>query len=144
MILVEGYAIDAAITEEHTLEAEITQYPIEKGGTITDHRRKLPRSVTMELVVSDTPLGDAARVRELEDQSGLSDSGALPSDEAYAFFKAIHEDGTLFEVVTNLETYQSMLLETLSIPLDAETGHAFVSTATFREVVIAELRRTFV
>lgn len=144
MILVEGYGIDAAITEEHRLEAEITEYPVEGGGTITDHRRKLPRSVTMEIIVSDTPLGDAARTRELEDQAGLSAEGALPSDEALAFFEQIHEDSTLCEVVTNLRTYQNMLLESLEIPLDAETGHAFVATATFREVVIVENRRVFV
>src|SRR5688572_20110730 len=108
MILVEGYAIDAAITEEHTLEAEITQYPVEDGSTISDHRRRLPRSVTMELVVSDTPIGDAARTRELEDLSGISAEGALPSDEALAFFEQIHDNGTLCEVVTNLRTYQNM------------------------------------
>jgi hypothetical protein len=144
MILVEGYAIDASITEEHSLEAEITEYPIEGGGTISDHRRKLPRSVTMEIIVSDTPLGDVARVRELEDQSGLSESGALPSEEAFAFFEQIHEDSTLCEVVTNLRTYQNMLLESIAVPDDAETGAAFVATVTFREALIVENRRTYV
>lgn len=144
MILVEGYGIDAAISEEHALEAEITSYPVEDGGTISDHRTKTPRSVTLELVVSDTPIGDAARTRELEDQAGLSAEGALPSDEALAFFEAIHEDSTLCEVVTNIRTYQNMLLESLTIPVDAETGHSFVATAVFREVVIVENKRTFV
>ena len=48
---------DALRVEELSRSAEVTQYPVETGATLTDHYQPLPREITMTGVVTDTPSG---------------------------------------------------------------------------------------
>ena len=68
MITIKGFPIDAAITEEHTYDSEVTSYPVESGSDITDNVRTLPIEITIEGLVSDNPLERRLATRS----SGLS------------------------------------------------------------------------
>lgn len=48
---------DALTMEELTRTAELTQYPVETGATLSDHYQPLPREISLTGVVSDTPSG---------------------------------------------------------------------------------------
>jgi len=48
---------DALTVEELTRSAEVTQYPVETGATLSDHYQPMPREISMTGVVSDTPSG---------------------------------------------------------------------------------------
>lgn len=48
---------DALTTEELTRSAEVTQYPVETGATLSDHYQPLPREIRLSGVVSETPTG---------------------------------------------------------------------------------------
>ena len=65
-ILIGKYQIDAAIREEPSHEVEATRYPRESGTSSVDHAILLPLRLVIEGVVSDSPIGDMARVRESE------------------------------------------------------------------------------
>lgn len=152
MISIAGYLIDAAISEEHSFESEITSYPVERrppgptNGDVTDHVRNLRPTVTIEFVVSDTPIGEALTARAgafaLEEE-GLVDA-ILPSDEARQFLEDLRAKGEPFTIETHLRPYDDMLIESMSFPLDADTGAALAGTVTFRQVEFVENRRTFV
>lgn len=142
MITINDYVIDAALTEEHTLDSEVTSFPVERGIDITDHVRRLPRTVSIEGIVSDSPLGLAAIARQV-----IIDDNALPSDvppsiEAFAYLRQIYEAAQPVTITTSLGLYENMVMESLSIPRSAATGGALRFNATFREVRIVDVRRS--
>lgn len=144
MITIGTVVIDAALRETHTRKSEVTSYPVEKGADVTDHVRRLPRELEIEGIVSDTPLGLAliARNVTLGDEE-VADASAQPySVEAWQALEAIHDASLPVTVTTSLRLYTNMVMESLVVPRDAKTGAALRFTATFREVVITENKRT--
>jgi len=132
-ILIDDYIIDCAVTEGHSFKSEVTQFPVEEGADITDHVRVLPDVITLEGLVSDTPLGTLAERREITE--------GLPSEDALAWLKRIRTDREPVTISTSLGIYKNMVLEALEIPRDAKTGNALAFTAIFRQVVIAVNRK---
>jgi hypothetical protein len=139
MITVDGYVIDCAITEEHAFESEVSTYPIETGGDVTDNVRNLPIKVTIEGIVSDTPVG-AVLDRRLAD----GDLPGFPSDDAYNRLKLIRARREPITITTSLATYDNMVLQNLTIPVDAKTGDVLRFTAVFQQVTLVTNLRTFV
>lgn len=57
----EGYSVgavkfDLLISEQHTLESEVTSHPIETGAEASDHVRNLPRKGSLVGLVTNFPL----------------------------------------------------------------------------------------
>jgi hypothetical protein len=50
------YILDVSLSEEHKFEADVTEYPVESGGSISDNIRPKPLHVSITGIVSDTPL----------------------------------------------------------------------------------------
>lgn len=138
MITIDGYAIDAALMESHTLNNNVTTHPIEKGAVATDHSQKLPDEITLDCVVSDHPTAEvrAARSAELD--------GATPSMSAYERMKFIRDRGTAITIVTSLGTHENMMLTTLGVPRKVEDGEALRFTVTFKLSEFVENERTVV
>lgn len=144
MITIGNITIDAALREQHTLRREITSFPVEEGSDVTDHSRRLPRVLVVEGIVSDTPIGRAAAVREnpVTSPDEVQIEPTVPSMDTFAALELIHAAGEPVTVSSSLKLYENMIMEELSIPRDAETGEALKFSATFREVIIVENRRT--
>jgi hypothetical protein len=148
-ILIDGYPIDVAKVETHSLEAEVTEHPVERGSTITDHVRLNPIEVTLECVVSDTPLGaiaaDPTRINSQIEIEG-EDSTAIPtpSEDAYTKLKAIRLAREPVTIETSLDRFENMILTRLTIPRNSDTSGGLTFEATFREVVIVENLRVTV
>jgi hypothetical protein len=135
VIRIDGYLIDACISEEPSLESEITEYPVESGATITDHVRNLPQTLDLEFKVSDTPIGQAASART---------AGAIPSSEARQFLETLRASRRTFTVITPRRTYESMVFRSLSFPRDGATGDALVGRASLQQLEIVNVRRVAV
>jgi hypothetical protein len=125
---VAGVTIDATISEEHSSEADVTEHPVEQGSAITDHIRAKPRRLTLNGVISDTPL------TALNFDPGTTDRPV----QAWQELKRIQEQAELVDVVTSLESYYNMALESLSCTRDAQKGQALHFTASLREVIKAD------
>lgn len=57
----EGYFVgsvvfDLLLSEDHALESEVTQHPVENGATVSDHIRNLPRKGSLTGFVTNHPL----------------------------------------------------------------------------------------
>lgn len=129
-VFIDGYEIDAFVREEEAIENEITEHQVERGADIADHVRARPGTITVEGVVSDTPLGDLA---------GRRASDVPPSVEALARLRAINRARQPVTIITTLDTYTDMVIESLMIPRDAKTGKALRFTARFKNVRVAEV-----
>lgn len=124
-IVIDGYTVDVAVSEDIRLVSDITEYPVETGSSITDHVRNLPIEVTIEGIVSDTPIGPLANERSFVD---------LPSEEFLARLELIHVFREPIVVETTRRVYESMVLRDLSIPTDARTGNSLSFRATFVQI----------
>jgi hypothetical protein len=73
--------IDVSISEKHSVGADVTQHPVERGGDITDHIRPKPREIQIEGFVSnhptEAPLSHAGGAVATED-AGFIDVTTVP------------------------------------------------------------------
>jgi hypothetical protein len=138
--LINGFEIDCTVREEHVLDAEVTEYPVEAGAAIADHIRPRPAVVTIEGIISDTPFGDLARRRGMDPE--LVNPRGLPSEQALAMFLAIRETREPVTIETSLRVYESMAM--LSFTTEPRKADALFFTAVFKQVEIVENERTTV
>ena len=141
-VLINNYVIDVATSEDHAFDSEVTEYPVEQGGDITDNVRPKPITVTLEGIVSDTPIGPIADLRNSQGDNGQLDY--LPSHDALAVLLAIRDAREPVSITTTLQSFDNMVMTGLSIPRDAATGAALRFTATFQQVIFVSNNRTTV
>lgn len=53
------FQFDAVINEQHTREASVTAFPVEGGQVVTDHIIVSPAEITVQGIVTDSPIGNA-------------------------------------------------------------------------------------
>lgn len=136
MLLIDNFLIDASLSESHNRESEVTEFPVESGADFTDHIRQLPVEIEIEGIVSATPIGRVALLRDLDGGSGI-----LPTEEALAHLERIFERRQPVTVQTDLQLYERMAMTSLQIPRDRETGKALRFTATFRQIRVITNQR---
>lgn len=135
MVIVDGYELDLSLVEDHTRTSDITSHPVERGSDFTDHIKPRRPVVTMTGVVSNTPIGRIAIERG---------ETTRPSDDAYAVLKRLHEAGDVFVVTTELENYEDMAIDSLSIPRSAQIGDSLQFDVTFKQLEIVDTERAIV
>ncbi len=139
MILIDDFEIDAALSEDHTFDSDVTEHPVEEGADITDHVRARPIEVSIQGIVSDTPIGRTAFNRGF-DPSGELQMPVLPSDVAFSNLLAIRDAREPITITTSLKTFERMILTSLTVP--ATGGDALEFTARFRQIELVTNRRT--
>lgn len=146
LIRVNGYPMDIATSESHSFPGEVTKFPVESGGDISDHIRDLPPVITLECIVSDSPSGEVARdaTRQLDvTGDGLINPNALPvSADALAYLRDLKAQRKLVTVETSLGIFEQMAFVELDVPRDAERNHALFFTARFERVNVVTNQRT--
>lgn len=150
-VKIDAIILDAALTEHHTGEVEVTEHPVEEGFNITDHSRPKPDSLTLEGIVSNTPLSTTQQ-RRIIDSRGQRLETATAEDQvqgepgyaeaAYVKLRDLRDTGKVITVVTGLRTYDNMVMVSLSIPRDGRTGDALRFSAGFRQVRVVKTKAT--
>jgi hypothetical protein len=140
MIRIDGYPIDLALTEEHSFDSEVTEYPVENGADISDNIRNKPLEITLEGIVSDTPIGAIAQDATRQAGAGTP----LPSRDAYTRIVAIRDARELVTIETSLGKFERMALTHIGVPRDRSTGKALKFTVTFRQVTLVTNERVTV
>lgn len=136
MITIDGYAIDAAVAEDHQFDNEVTDNPIERGGVTTDHTYKNPDVLAYDCVVTDHPLGPMRDIRD--------PAGAVPSEDAYQRLTFIRDRGTAVVIVDSLGVHTDMMLTKLGIPRRAADGEALRFRVEFKKATFVENQLTLV
>lgn len=130
--------LDASMRETHSGEVEVPEHPVEEGANIADHARLKAEKVTIDGVVSNTPVltdqrreaGDVA-----VDQRGRADT-------AYENLRRMKDARQVVKLVTLLREYDNMLLTSLSVPREPKTGEIVQFSATFSQVRIVRNEAT--
>lgn len=135
-VSINGYPIDAAITEEFVFDSDVTDHPVEEGADVTDHVRAKPLIITLDCIVSDTPIGAMVELRDADIEKHSTD--------AYAQLQMIQEAREPVFIDTSLGRFVDMVLQSLSIPRASDTGDALKFKATFKQVIFVTNARTTV
>jgi hypothetical protein len=140
VIKVDGYPMDATISEAPSFESEISDHPIESGSDVSDNIRPKPVSLEVECIVSDTPLGTIA-----SDPTRLgTTANPKPSKDAYDRLFAIWANKKLVTVECYFGTFTNMALEKFAPKRDDKTGNSLQYSGTFRKIDFVTVNRTTV
>ena len=160
-----SYLMDLALSEEFSFPGEATKFPVERGVDFTDHIRELPDEITLECIVSDTPIGEVATDSTRQPVTGPDGvtSTALPSAEALQRMRELKALGQPIRVETTLGVFTSMAFLELNTTLDKDKSPgrtipgvtepgaespaavrpgALFFTAKFRKLVLVTNKRT--
>jgi hypothetical protein len=161
--------LDATVKETHELSAQVTDHPVESGSNLTDHIRTLPARISLQGIISNTPIvvpvdgADSARgiqvLVEGAQPTILVPFGGrvplgLPRQQASVLgfdrqfdrvlvarqqLELINQRGILVSIVTTFKTYYSMAFESISFDRDKDTGNAVSVQLSAKEVLIGQV-----
>ena len=126
-----GYFFDAvfSVDTEHSLT--VTQHPVQTGANISDHAFVNPIRMTMQIGVSDAM---AYRVG-----ANYGGDGGTKSVQAYRLLCKLQELRIPMQVVTRLNTYQNMLIESIDVSDDVSTLCALKATVNLVQVLVVNV-----
>lgn len=131
-----GITIDATIEETLTDTLQVTEHPVEEGAQITDHSYVQMPGLVMRCGWSNA---SANSLLSLQSSSPFDGGRVTVGDyvsSVYSQLVALLQSGTVFDVVTSIRMYTSMLITSLALTRDAKTSQALMVTATMRQVRI--------
>lgn len=130
--------LDAAVREEHVATARVTESPVESGSKISDHVYLEPETLNIDGVITDSPV-------YLHPNSASEDDGLLTVPLASSGSRAIDAFEALrrllanrqpITVVTGLHVYSNMVLTSVNVPREPESGLALRFSCELRQVLI--------
>lgn len=146
---IDTIILDAAVSIRHTGTNEITDHPVEEGANISDHIRENPDRVTIQGIVSNTPISRTQALRAAEAFGVQFTSNAPPTpggvpgyaENAYKQLLALKK-GKVLTITTPKRTYQNMAIESLDVPEDAKQGDAVNFTVALKQIRVVANRTT--
>ncbi len=110
--------LDATLSEDHSVEAEQTENPIEEGGLVSDHRIVKPRAIVLVGLVVGFPA------------SVLPPTSFSRHVTIFRRFRDMVIRGDVMDVVTNLEVLPGMTL--LRVGVVKQAGGASANGLEFQ------------
>ena len=140
-----GYDVllfDSTIREAPAFQIAITDNPVETGVSMADHAYAKPDTLTLEVIVSDTPLlGDALGTPaiQLAQAQGVAFMGPNEkrSVNAWAAIQAGAKSFTVYDVQIGLGLYHNMMLEQGSTEQTVDSAGIMRATLQLRQVTFA-------
>jgi len=126
---------DAVIYEEHHHQAKIAEHPVENGSTITDHVQVLPLTVSVEGVISNTPLNYI--ILPIKSTGNRAQEAFEQLENIFAARQPIH-------IATTLKSYSNMILESLEVKSDSRTQASLRFKCKARQIKIVGAEKIFI
>lgn len=155
----ELIVLDATLQEKPTSTIESTDHPVEEGFDISDHVHIKPKELSIEGIVSDSPITiKAALVGNVAGASsaiggigGTIATGAIASlggallnksknrvQDSLSVLLDMQNKKQLMTVVTGLQVYENMILQNFNPIRDTSTGGALRFSANLKEIRIVQ------
>lgn len=109
-VSINGIEFDALMTEERVLEADVPEYPVEAGYSVSDNISRKPMVVSFKLYITRTPVTWLGR-----HGTGQGRVNSICSELERLFWT-----GELCTVVTDDNVYSDMAISSLTLPKDTE------------------------
>lgn len=132
------FEFDAVVNEGHSGEADVTQKPVEDGSILTDHVRVRPQTLTIEGAVSNFPvqsfISDIVDLIIQPDDFLSQESDERRMQKAIEELRAMQQGAYDVTVLTELETYPQMVLQSFTTDRNAEFANSVVFSMSFIRV----------
>lgn len=125
-----GLELDAVMLESPDYTATPTRSPIESGADVTDHVNLSPEKLTIEGIVTNSPVGIFQSLRGLVSQNA--------SQDAFNFIMKLYEDRLPFSFVGGLKVYKDMIITSFNPPRTPQTGQALEFRMTMEQIRFVE------
>lgn len=129
--------LDARVGSTYRFSSTITQFPVESGATITDHVHRQPDEISLEGLVSDTPVNQVPTFLALRGDREQAPAGTAKQTAFDALFK-VWSDRIPLTVVTEYLIFDDMIIESFEIPKSPDRGEAIWFTATLRKIATVQ------
>jgi hypothetical protein len=121
--------LDATLSESETVAVEWTEHPIESGAVITDHAVVRAPELTLEGVITRSPLWMSAEADNI-DPSHL--------DSQLDQLRGMLADREPITIVTGLRSYEDYRIRELTVSRTPEDGQSVRVSVTLAPVQIVE------
>lgn len=140
---VAGFSFDLVLSENHALESQVAEHPIEVGSSIATHVHNKLRQGELEGLISNWSI----RAPLFLDTALLNFQGlAAGPNRAVAFFqntlKKIWAEKKLVTIVLGLDTYTNCIITRIEANRTADEGDAQTFRIAFKEVRTVKLATT--
>lgn len=127
---IAGYFFDAILRTQHRREVEITKHPVQTGAAISDHAFQMPSYVSFEIGMSDVMDSIIP---------GQFSGSYTKSVSAYQILKKLQTDRQPLQVVTRLDNYQNMLIQSILIDDSYKTLYGLRALVSLQEIFTADV-----
>ena len=121
------------LSQKTDFTLETTKNEVEEGIDVTDHIRESNKIITLSGIVSDFPLSYNSLIDSVKTLISGDETGCL-SQDAYVAFKMIYNNKELVTIATNFDTFDNMVMTSLSIDENPESEDTLEFSATFEEL----------
>jgi hypothetical protein len=149
---------DGTLREAPYFSSMATQYPVGRGRQITDHIQEMPLTLSVDLLVTETPnrawasgeVTDFSIVESSQKQGGNTATFLGPSRTLAPFERArnlvsrlniLRLTGQLVTVTTAIGQYERMAVLTINPPVEGG-NQSVVVTVDFQQITIADSQVT--
>ena len=142
-VMVGSVLLDAAVSTQHALTAQVTDHTVELGADISDNYKPGLRTLRVEGVITDSPLevGYPAQTA-INSIRSLADGDTSPSESAWREFRRMFDEAEVIDIITETELYTSMVLTSVEVTKTADTANRLVFSLAAREVRFVSLETT--
>lgn len=130
---------DACITQNHSANAETTDYPIEDSADASDHIRKLADEIGIVAEVTEHPLV-VNRSTDAEPPNTGGDANQRVVS-AFDWLYDAQDSGQLVSVFTKLRPYRNMAILSLNVTVDAGTANILGAELQLKQMFVAVTER---
>ena len=143
-------AFDLLIDESHSIEFDIADHAVENGSSISDHITERLRSVQVTGLFTNHPIGDSSSgyvngdgsVNRAVDRVEISGQQAVSNvarEDKLDQLKKLAREKKPVRLVTSLEVYEEMVIESISFDRGPTDGESIKFTAKLREIRTAKV-----
>jgi hypothetical protein len=130
---------DCVPREGITSEAVVTKNPVEVGAEVSDHFYVLPTVVSLQIIVSNTPLREAQD--DIVSKDGFGSTGAKTrASAAWIILKKIQGSAKPFTVQTGFERLTDMVITSMSAERTSETSGALICDIVLTRINLTRTR----
>lgn len=127
-VSIDGIEFDALIDQSINYEADVPEYPTEKGFSVSDTVALKPETISMTLYVTDTPVTWRNRFG----------SGGGRVESVVKRLEHLYFAKKVFTVVTSDAVYDNMVLTSMSISKSSDVGYAREIPISLKKIIVTE------
>ena len=123
------YLFDAVFSAAHELSLSVTDHPVQSGAAVADHAYLQPETVTLSVGMSDAMTAAGT----------LAGESGERSVSAYQKLLELARARRPLTLVTRLETYSNMLIQTVSAEETADSMNALRAEITLKRLNMVQV-----